>query len=150
MKRNHLFLGLIAVAILSLSLAACKPTSKSYIKHFQSFVEKIEKNGASYTDEQWDKADTEFTGFLDERYKEVKETLTDEDRKMVGELAARYIKARWQSLGFVKALKWFKSEGEIIIGFLRELGFDVCDLLETWIEFDVCGLLGIDLDENGN
>lgn len=150
MKKNHLFLGLIVVAVLSLSFAACKPTSKSYIRHFQNFVEKIEKNGASYTDEQWDKADTEFVRFLDERFKEVKEKLTTEDKKMVGELAARYIKARWQSLGFVKALKWIKSKGEIIIGFLQELGFDVCDLLENWIEFDVCGLLGIDLDENGN
>lgn len=150
MKKNHLFLGLIVVAVLSLSLTACKPTGKRYIRRFQSFVEKIEKNGASYTDEQWDKADTEFVSFLDERYKEVKETLTSEDKKMVGELAARYIKVRWKSLGFVKALKWIKSEGEIILCFLKELGVDVCDFLETWIGVDVCNLVGYDLEGSCN
>lgn len=148
MKKNHLFLGLIVVAVLSLSFAACKPTSKSYIRSFRIFVEKIEKNGASYTKEQWKTADSEFVSFLDERYKEVKETLTDKDKKMVGELAARYIKVRWQSLDVVKALNWIKSNGEIIVCFLRELGFDVCDLLETWIGIDVCGLLGFDLNES--
>lgn len=143
MKRTSLFIGLIIVAIMTITLASCKSPSEKYINKFERFIEKVEKEGPSYSDEDWSQADSEFKSFITDQFEEVVDDMTDDEKNMVGKLCARYLKARLANNQLYKTLLWLKSYIQTIIGFLEGLGIDVCGFLHSTLGFDVCSLLNI-------
>ena len=48
-------------------MTACQ-TKETYVKDFNSFVEKVQKEAADYTAEDWEKADKKFETLSTENY----------------------------------------------------------------------------------
>lgn len=83
----------VACALCLSFLAACGVHNKSsYFSSFESFVEKIEKK-ESYSDEQLDKLSEKYKTYSDTYYTKYKDKFTETDRRKVGELNGRYVKA---------------------------------------------------------
>jgi hypothetical protein len=55
MKKTWINYGLL-VGIVML-LAACQSTPLGYVNSFERFVERVEKNASSYSQEQWERND---------------------------------------------------------------------------------------------
>ena len=66
---------------------ACSPKPESYLKRFTKFVEDVELNATSYTDEMWKEKDVEFKRFTNEEYDAVAQEITPDDQEVVGELS---------------------------------------------------------------
>ena len=79
-------------------LAACQSTPLGYVNSFERFVERVEKNASSYSQEQWERNDQHLQEFV-ERYNKKKQKLSPEQKRKVGELPGRYYKARVKSMG---------------------------------------------------
>lgn len=93
--KNGWMIGLVLVVL----VAACESTSIGYVNSFEKFVERVERNASSYSQEQWERNDGQLQKFV-ERYSKEKQKLTPDEKKKVGELTVRYYKARVKSLGF--------------------------------------------------
>ena len=103
MKTKKINVTVFSVVLLScmMLLAACqtKLTAQLYMESLERFVEKVEENADSYSAKDWDRKDAEFSKFMDEKFEKVKDQLTPEDKRKVGELTARYTKARLRGVG---------------------------------------------------
>ena len=84
-------LPLLAAGILSLS--ACQSKS-SRIDDLKDFVEEIQKDSEDYTQEQWEKANEEFSQLLDKinSYEDLSEDELKEVAKLQGQYAATVFK----------------------------------------------------------
>lgn len=94
MKVSRITLGAVLGFILMIALAACGPTRESYLNSFTQFVEDVEQNCASYSDEVWEQKNAEFAEFTGVKKDVVKDQLTTEDQRLIGELETRYQKAK--------------------------------------------------------
>ena len=103
MKTKKINVTVFSVVLFScmMLLAACqsKLTAELYMESLEHFVEKVEENADSYSAKDWDRKDAEFSKFMDEKFEKVKDQLTPEDKRKVGELTARYTKARLRGVG---------------------------------------------------
>ena len=84
MKRITLILMMAAVALLAFS---CKETLP---KRFDSFVNKVEKNCASYSEEDWNKANADFEKLVNE-FNENKSSYNQEELNQINADIAKYI-----------------------------------------------------------
>ena len=92
MKRFYQ-MGLIVAVISVLSLVSCGVHSKnSYLKKFESFVDKVENTDFD-TEAEWNEALKEYERFTTTYYEEYKEKLTEEDLVEIGRLQGRFMKA---------------------------------------------------------
>lgn len=90
---------------------------------FERLVEKVEHNASSLSQEQWEQYDGQMRVFIN-RYGNEKHNLSLEDKKKVGELTARYYKARVESFGF-KILGDIGNWMAFIQGFIEEIKEDL-------------------------
>ena len=84
MKKVTLFLMMAALVLLAVS---CKETLP---KRFDSFVNKVEKNCASYSENDWDKANSEFEKLVEE-FNENKNSYSQEEQNQINADMAKYI-----------------------------------------------------------
>ena len=84
MKRITLILMMAAVALLAFS---CKETLP---KRFDSFVNKVEKNCASYSEEDWNKANDQF-GKLVQEFEDNQASYNQEEQKQIRADIAKYV-----------------------------------------------------------
>lgn len=92
MKRFYQ-MGLIVTVISVLSLVSCGVHSKnSYLKEFESFVDKVENTDFD-TEAEWNEALKEYERFTTTYYEEYKDKLTEEDLVEIGRLQGRFMKA---------------------------------------------------------
>ena len=103
MKTKKINVTVFSVVLFScmMLLAACqsKLTAELYMESLEHFVEKVEENADSYSAKDWDRKDAEFSKFMDEKFEKVKDQLTPDDKRKIGELTARYTKARLRGVG---------------------------------------------------
>ena len=103
MKTKKINVTVFSVVLLScmMLLAACqsKLTAQLYMESLERFVENVEENADSYSAKDWDRKDAEFSKFMDEKFEKVKDELTPEDKRKIGELTARCTKARLRGVG---------------------------------------------------
>ena len=92
MSKTILKLFVFLVGMMALS--ACGPTRENYLKSFTQFVEDVEQNCSSYSDEEWEQKNEEFAEFIGVKKDEVKDQLTSDDQRLIGELEIRYQKAK--------------------------------------------------------
>jgi hypothetical protein len=86
---------------------SCAPQSKeSYLKRYDSFIEEVNKNRSQYTNEDWEKKNTEFNQFANEWYKKFKDDLTlqDELKLATNEIKYNYYLFSKESPEFFKQL----------------------------------------------
>ena len=123
MKKTITEIWLLVGIITILLFASCQSTSLGYVDSFERFVERVEKNASSYSQEQWKKNDERLQNVI-ERYDKEKKKLSSDDKKKVGELTVRYYKARVKSMG----LNVFDEIGgwlDYLEGFADEINEDI-------------------------
>ncbi|MCR4828610.1 MAG: hypothetical protein K5864_04015 [Bacteroidales bacterium] len=108
------FLALLLTVTIFVS---CTPHNHNYVSRFESFVEEVEQNATTYDYDDWERVDQEYEMF---NSRLERQRLTSEQRKEVGRLHARYLKAR--TVGEVNTASKKLSEGiDYAEGFLNEL-----------------------------
>ncbi len=106
-------LPLLAAGILSLS--ACQSKS-SRIDDLKDFVEEIQKDSEDYTQEQWEKANEEFSQLLDKinSYEDLSEDELKEVAKLQGQYAATVFKNSGKAI-----MEQMEKAGAVLDGFFE-------------------------------
>lgn len=90
-KTRKKFISDGIILCFSLLLVGCSFYSKdTYLEDFSEFVTDVEQNYQSYSEEDWLSADQEYEEYVGETYNNFRAKLTDEDKKQVGKLKAKY------------------------------------------------------------
>ncbi|MBR0175860.1 MAG: hypothetical protein IJQ11_00320 [Bacteroidales bacterium] len=113
----------VSVIMVALLFVACQSNPIGYVRNLERFVERVERDGATYSQEQWERYDEQLGKYV-ESYKTEKSKLTPEERRKVGELTIRYYKARakYMGLGILGELgEWL----DYLKGFADEIKKDV-------------------------
>ena len=113
MRMKKYILPLLAAGILSLS--ACQSKS-SRIDDLKDFVEEIQKDSEDYTQEQWEKANEEFSQLLDKinSYEDLSEDELKEVAKLQGQYAATVFKNSGKAI-----MEQMEKAGAALDGFLE-------------------------------
>lgn len=74
-------------AMTALLLSACKETLP---KRFDAFVDRVEKNCAQFSEDDWTKANAQFEKLVEE-FQENKAAYTAEEQKQIRSAAAKYV-----------------------------------------------------------
>ena len=122
MKRNINIVKPLLLLMMAVVFASCQfgPGAQAYLIEFEAFIEGIESNVDTYSQTDWERNDAEFSKFMGDKFEKVKDKLTSEEKKKVGELTARYYKAKMKSAG--KSLKGKIIEWkDYIEGFTEEV-----------------------------
>lgn len=122
--KNSSIMRMSAIGIIMILLmVSCQSMPLSYVKSFEHFVERVEKNASSYSKEQWNRNDEQLQKYV-ERYNTEKSKLSTDEKRKVGELTVRYYKARVKSMG-INIFGEIKDWLDYIEGFANEIMKDV-------------------------
>ena len=99
-----------------LCLGSCEP--KSRVDELKDFVEKVQKEGSSYTEKQWKEANEEFGKLLEKlnEYKDMTPEEIQEVARLQGEYAAKAFKEQ--------AGKAMEKAGAALDGFMQGITGD--------------------------
>lgn len=113
MRMKKYILPLLAAGILSLS--ACQSKS-SRTDDLKDFVEEIQKDSEDYTQEQWEKANEEFSQLLDKinSYEDLSEDELKEVAKLQGQYAATVFKNSGKAI-----MEQMEKAGAVLDGFFE-------------------------------
>lgn len=113
---KKLFMAALLGGASLLCLGSCE--SKSRVDELKEFVEKVEKEGSSYTEEQWEEVNEEFRKMLDKlnEYEDMTPEELQEVAKLQGEFAAKAFKEQ--------AGKAMEKAGAMLDGFMQGLTGD--------------------------
>lgn len=113
---KKLFMAALLGGASLLCLGSCEP--KSRVDELKVFVEKVEKEGSSYTEEQWEEVNEEFSKMLDKlnEYEDMTPEELQEVAKLQGEFAAKAFKEQ--------AGKAMEKAGAMLDGFMQGLTGD--------------------------
>ena len=78
---------MLLAAVAVVSLTSCKETLP---QRFDSFVNKVEKNAASYTEKEWEAANAKFEKLVDE-YQQNKDSYNSEQKKQINAAIGKYL-----------------------------------------------------------
>ena len=109
---------ILLIGFCALFLFACSEESNknAYIKSYNAFIEKIEKEAPTFTKADWEAAETELDEWTGIKRHEVQTALTNEDEEFLNKLDNRFEYAYAQFLkgrilnGLNKTLKDAKKE----------------------------------------
>ncbi len=116
--QKHTPMRILLLSFCALFLFACSQESRkdAYIKSFNAFIEKIEKEAPEYTKADWEVAETELDEWTGIKRHEIQAALTNEDEEFLNKLENRFEYAYAQFLkdrllnGLNKTLKNAKKE----------------------------------------
>ncbi len=113
---KKLFMAALLGGASLLCLGSCE--SKSRVDELKEFVEKVEKEGSSYTEKQWEEVNEEFSKMLDKlnEYEDMTPEELQEVAKLQGEFAAKAFKEQ--------AGKAMEKAGAMLDGFMQGLTGD--------------------------
>ena len=113
---KKLFMAALLGGASLLCLGSCE--SKSRVDELKEFVEKVEKEGSSSTEEQWEEVNEEFSKMLDKlnEYEDMTPEELQEVAKLQGEFAAKAFKEQ--------AGKAMEKAGAMLDGFMQGLTGD--------------------------
>ncbi len=100
------------LVLLVVSVSCNSMLKDAYLRSFERFVEKVEKECGSYTKDDWKSKDERFT-YYENKYDEFSENFTKEDKKLVVKLKMKYVYLRGKSAvgGFFEELEDFIDVG---------------------------------------
>lgn len=108
----------------------------SYISSLEKFVDKVENDWKSYDEDDWTNADEKMEVF-EEKYDKYSEDLTDEEKKDVVLLIARYKLVRAKATGntWLKDIKgWFNDNKDVFdeaLEDLKEIGGSIGEFVDS-------------------
>ena len=113
---KKLFMAALLGGASLLCLGSCE--SKSRVDELKEFVEKVEKEGSSYTEKQWEEVNEEYSKMLDKlnEYEDMTPEELQEVAKLQGEFAAKAFKEQ--------AGKAMEKAGAMLDGFMQGLTGD--------------------------
>ena len=85
---------MMAALLIATAAVSCKMTLPG---RFESFVEKVEKNQADFTEDDWIKADEQYAQ-LEEEYEQIKESLNAKQKRIIDGAIGKYLPNRFESL----------------------------------------------------
>lgn len=105
------------------AICACQSSSCKVVDSFEHFVERSEKKATVHDRVNWDIYDSQFENYLEEINKR-KHSLSSEEREKVGELTARYCKARFFDFQGT-LIDEMNCWSDYLMGFTNEIKRDV-------------------------
>ncbi len=94
-----MFTILIGIVTTCVLFAACQSAAERYMNGFEDFVCEVETDASNFSEKDWEQNDAELDMYANEKYENVVDELSSNDKKRVGELTARYYKVRAKSYG---------------------------------------------------
>lgn len=68
----------------------CSPNKDSYLKDFEKFIQKTEKNVTSLTDSEWTKIETQYNEYCGKYFDQFKEALSADEKIKIGFLKSQF------------------------------------------------------------
>ncbi len=87
---KNITISLFALLIIS----SCASPKESYIIEFGNFINEIELENSSYSDDDWKYLEVEFNDFAEIQYMYIKNELTESEKKQIESYKKRYTKLR--------------------------------------------------------
>ncbi|MDB9931340.1 hypothetical protein OAD28_01290 [Flavobacteriales bacterium] len=87
---KNITISLFALLIIS----SCASPKESYIIEFGNFINEIELENSSYSDDDWKYLEVEFNDFAEIQYMDIENELTESEKKQVESYKKRYTKLR--------------------------------------------------------
>lgn len=136
---KYLTLTLVTATILltSCTFDVCS-SKRMYVKSYEQFMKKVEKNQDDFTLKEWEKMDEQFERFSGECFDKYEQDLTTRERKQLIRYNFKYVVLRVKSeLPF----EFSKQEEDKVDKFLEELEIDSIsikgkELQDFWNEMD--------------
>ena len=115
-EMKKLFMAALLGGTSLLCLGSCE--QKSRVDELKEFVEKVQEEGSSYTEKQWEEVNDEFSKLLEklEGYEDMTPEELQEVAKLQGEFAAKAFKEQ--------AGKAMEKAGAVLDGFMQGLTND--------------------------
>ena len=85
-------LKVVPAILILLLLTSCNIfyTKESYIKNFDTFIQKVKIENNKYSAKDWAKADLQYNKFAEQDYMRFRDNLTEADKVELGKLKAAY------------------------------------------------------------
>lgn len=83
MKRLFCFLSITLIALIAVSCTSMLPV------RFEQFVDKVEKNGSSYSEKEWQETSAKFEKLMNE-YNQAYDKLSTDDQERINKAIGRY------------------------------------------------------------
>ena len=84
----------IAFFCVTLSLVSCSNSKEEYIDDYSNFIEEVSEKSASYSGEQWEKADSINDVYSSDYYEAYSHEMTDDEKARISRLKGRYLGLR--------------------------------------------------------
>lgn len=81
------------LSCLACFLYSCSTNKESYLKDFEKFIDKTEKNVKEFSETEWEKAQAEFKEYSETWFEQFKEELTADEKIKVGMLKGKFSSA---------------------------------------------------------
>ncbi len=92
------------VAVLLATACTAPKTKEAYMKKYEAFVERVEKNHSDYNKNDWKYADKKIKQFNEKYYSKFEDELTIKDQLKIGALSLKYNSLKGEE-EFGKAIK---------------------------------------------
>jgi len=79
---------------------SCGDAKEEYIDDYSDFIEKVSEKSASYSGEQWRKADSINDVYSSDYYEAYSHEMTDDEKARVSRLKGRYLGLRILDVGY--------------------------------------------------
>jgi len=87
---KNITISLFALLIIS----SCASPKESYIIEFGNFINEIELENSSYSDDDWKYLEVKFNDFAEIQYMDIENELTESEKKQIESYKKRYTKLR--------------------------------------------------------
>jgi hypothetical protein len=90
------YLPQVFVLVFCCFATSCVDARTSYLADFRGFIQDVQANQATFTEEDWTSVEQAYKVLAEERYQQVKTQLSNEDKQEVGKLKADYVALKWK------------------------------------------------------
>lgn len=100
-------LKLFIIGCLVLIFCQCSMNKDSYLKDFENFITKTEKNYSTLSDPEWEKIQIQFNEYAEKYYEQFKEELSVNEKISISILKSRFstLMLKWESKKIQEEMK---------------------------------------------
>ena len=87
---THSLLCMVFLSVLIFSSCSIIPSKDNYITSFSAFVTDVKTHSATYTLDDWNKADLKYYKYAEQDYNKYRNDFTEADKAVLGRLKGAY------------------------------------------------------------
>jgi len=87
---THSLLCMVLLTVLIFSSCSTLPSKDNYIKSFSAFITDVKTNAATYTQDDWYKADLKYYKYAEQDFEKYRNEFNVEDKEVLGRLKGVY------------------------------------------------------------